>query len=231
MHTIDIPEHILDRPRQRRGTVEIFDRIDASKTALLVIDMQKYFLRPGGIIEVPASRDIVANINRLALALRAAGGRVFWTRHSFTREWTAWYGAVAKGDFADQMVAESAPGADGYAIGDNLDVRPEDTVFDKVRYSAMLPESCPLGAHLRRHGCDTVIVAGTLTNVCCESTARDAMMMNYRTIFLSDGNATRTDADHNATLANIVQIIGDVRTTDEVVSLIQPGARLTGAAE
>ena len=71
---------------------------------------------------------------------------------------------------------------------------------------------------LRSHGIDTIIIVGTVTNTCCECTARDAMMLNYKTVFVSDGNAARSDEEHNASLANILRLFGDVMTTEEVIS-------------
>ena len=68
---------------------------------------------------------------------------------------------------------------------------------------------------------DTVIVTGTVTNVCCESSARDASTLGYRVILVADGTAARRDEDHNATLYTIYRSFGDVRTTDEVVALIR----------
>ena len=231
MHEIHIPESILEKPRARRGRVEVFDALDPARTALVVIDMQNYFLESGGMLEVPYAREIVDNINRLTAAVRDGGGKVYLTQHSFVREWTSWYGTLATGDFAERMIAMSAPDAPGYGIHPDLDVQPADTALHKTRYGAMLPEGCDLDAHLKPSGCDTLIVTGTLTNVCCESTARDAMMMNYKVVFVSDANATRTDEEHNATLTAIVQVIGDVRTTDEVVGLINASAGSAQAAE
>ena len=231
MHKIDIPEEILARPRARRGRVEVFDSLDPARTALVVIDMQTYFLEPGGFLEVPYSRDIVGSINRLAAALRRGGGKVYWTQHSFVPEWTAWYGTLASGEFAERMINDSAPDSPGYSIHPDMDVQPADVALHKTRYSAMLPDGCDLDAHLKQAGVDTVIVTGTLTNVCCESTARDAMMMNYKVVFVSDANATRTDEEHNATLRAIIQVIGDVRTTDDVVGLLEARTANTQAAE
>jgi ureidoacrylate peracid hydrolase len=68
-------------------------------------------------------------------------------------------------------------------------------------------------------------VTGTVTNVCCESTARDAMMLNYKTVFVADGNATRTDVEHNATLASILRAFGDVLTTDEIIARLSGGEK------
>lgn len=231
MHKIDIPEEILAKPRARRGRVDVFDSLDPARTALVVIDMQTYFLEPGGFLEVPYSRDIVDNINRLAAALRQGGGKVYWTQHSFIPEWTAWYGVMASGEFAERMITESAPDSPGYPIHADMDVQPADVALHKTRYSAMLPDGCDLDAHLKKTGVDTVIVTGTLTNVCCESTARDAMMMNYKVVFVADSNATRTDEEHNATLKAVIQVIGDVRTTDDVVGLLDVGMGGAQAAE
>ncbi len=231
MHEIRISENTLAKVCARRGRVEVFDALDPACTALVVVDMQRYFLEPGGFLEVPCSRDIVGNVNRIAAALRRGGGSVYWTRHSFVPEWTSWYGVLASGGFARRMIAESAPDTPGYAIHPDLDIQPGDVLLHKTRYSAMLPESCDLAAHLGQTGADTLIVTGTLTNVCCESTARDAMMMNYKVVFVSDANATRTDEEHNATLKAMVQVFADVRDTDAVVGLLEAGAASAQAAE
>jgi ureidoacrylate peracid hydrolase len=226
MHVVDIPQHILNRVAERRGRVKAFDALDPATTAIIVVDMQSCFLTPGAAIEVATSRDIAPNINRLSSTLRAAGGQVVWTRHSFTREWTSWYGVLAKDEFAERMVEETVAGSSGHAIAPVMDVQDSDWVIDKRRYSALVPGDTDLGARLRERGIETVLITGTLTNVCCESTARDAMMRNYKTVFLSDGNATRSDEEHNATLTAMIQVVADVVTTDEAVALIDAG---TGA--
>jgi len=68
------------------------------------------------------------------------------------------------------------------------------------------------------------VVTGTVTGVCCESTARDAMMLNFKTIMVTDGNAAMTDADHNASLANFYLSFGDVMSTDEVIGCLRGNA-------
>ena len=84
---------------------------------------------------------------------------------------------------------------------------------------------------LREAGIDTVVIVGTLTNVCCESSARDAMMLNYRLVFVSDANAALTDAEHNATLASILRVFGDVASTDEVIQLFSATSREQAASK
>ena len=102
---------------------------------------------------------------------------------------------------------------------------------EKNRFSAFIQGSSDLDRLLKARGIDTVIVTGTVTNTCCESTARDAMMLNYKTVMVSDANAATTDDEHNATLANILRIFGDVMSTDEVIALLAGGAAKSVAAE
>lgn len=115
-------------------------------------------------------------------------------------------------------------GHPGHELYGALDVQPEDMIVEKRRFSAFIQGSSDLDAILRGLGIDTVIVTGAVTNVCCEATARDAMMLNYKTVFVSDANAARTDEDHNASLAAVFRVFGAVNSTDEVIGLLQPVA-------
>ncbi|HXW29054.1 MAG TPA: isochorismatase family protein [Xanthobacteraceae bacterium] len=87
-----------------------------------------------------------------------------------------------------------------------------------------------LPARLRAQGYDTVLITGTVTNVCCESSARDAMMLNFKTIMVSDGDAARTDAEHNATLASFYSVFGDVMDTDFLIARLEVNAATRAAA-
>ena len=95
----------------------------------------------------------------------------------------------------------------------------------------MCPAPRKLHEILQARGIDTLIITGTATNVCCELTARDAMQMNYKVIFVADGNAARTDAEHNATLDNMVVRFADVMTTAELVGFLDKTAAMRQAAE
>ena len=95
--------------------------------------------------------------------------------------------------------------------------------YRQTRFSAFLPSACELPSILRARGIDTVLVAGTLTSVCCESSARDAAMQDFKAIMVSDANATRTDEEHAAALIAFLQSFGDVRTTDESIGLLDRG--------
>ena len=97
---------------------------------------------------------------------------------------------------------------------------PTDLFVQKRSYSAIFPLYCDLHTLLSGLSIRTVIVAGVVTNVCCEGTARDARALGYRVIMVADANATVSDDVHNATLSTIYRSFGDVRTTDELLELI-----------
>ena len=134
-------------------------------------------------------------------------------------------------DVRDGVVRNLAPGSRGHAIFAELDVKPEDEIVEKRRFSAFVQGSCDLPHRLRAQGYDTVLITGTVTNVCCESSARDAMMLNFKTIMVSDANAARTDAEHNATLATFYAIFGDVMDTAFLIERLRANASARVAAE
>jgi len=82
---------------------------------------------------------------------------------------------------------------------------------------------------LRAHGIEILLIAGTKTNVCCESTARDASMMEYRVAMLSDANATLTDEEHAAALNGFQVSFGDVMTVDEALARLAPAEKRSAA--
>ena len=74
------------------------------------------------------------------------------------------------------------------------------------------------------------LITGTVTNVCCKSTARDAMMLNFKTIMVTDGNAAVTDQDHNASLCAFYLTFGDIMSTDLLVTCLERNSRRDLAA-
>ena len=74
---------------------------------------------------------------------------------------------------------------------------------------------------LNDRGIRNLLVTGTKTNVCCEATARDAMMLNYNTVMISDATAALSDEEHRATLETFIQQFGDVLTADETLQLVR----------
>jgi ureidoacrylate peracid hydrolase len=120
------------------------------------------------------------------------------------------------------MIEAFSPGAFGHGLWHGLEVLPQDLKVQKRRFGAFVPGSSDLHAILQARHIDTLIVTGTATQVCCESTARDAMMLNYKVFFIADGNATFNDDEHNATLSAMAHAFCDVVDTDTMVGMIEP---------
>jgi ureidoacrylate peracid hydrolase len=229
MHKVSIPQSVVDRVTKRHGREHVYADLDPARTALVVVDMQNAFMLPG-VAHSPclAAQDIVPNINRLAAAVRAAGGVVVWIKTTYTDEtladWSALYGMIGPAGTARRAKALTA-GSKGHELWPDLDVQAEDLIVEKNRYSAFIQGSSDLAAVLRERGLDTLLITGTVTNVCCESTARDAMMLNFKTVMVSDGNAAVTDEDHNAALISFYLIFGDVMSTDFAIGCLERNGR------
>lgn len=228
MHKFDIPRDIVARIVARCGTPHPFEDLDPLRTAFVVIDMQVGFMDATiGHAPCPMAVRIVPAINRLAAALRQAGGAVFWVRNqhdpSCDTQWSVMQRMATPAARA-RRVAAMTPGSPGHALWPALDVRAEDEIVAKRRFSAFIEGASDLPQRLRARGFDTVLIGGTMTNVCCESSARDAMMMNFRAVMVADANAALTDAEHNAALAAFWHIFGDVMTVDHVIARIEAAA-------
>ncbi|NHB08395.1 isochorismatase family protein [Burkholderia cepacia] len=220
MHRIRIPDHALRLSRQRGTPATSLEDVDPLRCALLVIDMQNAFVAPGGALEIVYAREIVPAINRLADVFRQRGATVCWIRTDFRGQadaWSNWFGRRLDPDAAAVMIENLSQGHPGYELFPALSVASTDMFSTKTRFSAFIQGASDLDEVLRGRGLDTVVVTGTVSNICCESTARDAMMLNYRTVFVSDANAARTDEEHNATLGNMVQCFADVASTDALL--------------
>lgn len=225
MHPAELPAEIVERLRRRRGKLHLFDALQARRTALVVIDMQHSFVAAGAPSAVATAREIVPNINRLAAALRAAGGAVAWVQATYTRSgpgyWPLFFDYMVSRELSAGILEGLTEGSPGHALWHELDVQPADLRVRKNRYSAFFPGASDLPQLLRSRSLDTVLIAGTMTNVCCEASARDAMMDGFKTVVVSDANAARSDAEHTASLATILQFFGDVRSTAEVMELLR----------
>ncbi|MHA1107479.1 MAG: isochorismatase family protein [Alphaproteobacteria bacterium] len=230
MHEIRLSPEIVARVKQRRGRLHAYDRIDPARTALVVIDMQNVWVKEGQPAFTPYCQGIVPNINRLAAATRSAGGRVYWVRAIYGGEeaepWTSYPGFFGP-ENSTEMLDALTEGAEGAALWHEMDVQPGDEEIIKRRFSALIQGSSDLEARARAHGIDTLVITGTATNVCCESTARDAFMLNFNTIMVSDANATGSDEAHNAALNALFARFSDVYASDEVIALLEAA---TGAA-
>ena len=228
MHNYVIPQSIMDRVLRRQGKLLSHETIDAGRTALVVVDMQNYFVAEGFAAEVPEARDIVPNINRMAKALRAAGGTVVWVQTTAVgalQQWGNHHKHMLTPDRVHKRLAQLDESHDGFKIYPRLEALPGDLRVKKVKYSAFIAGSSDIAAQLKALGIETLLITGTVTNVCCESTARDAMMCNFKTLMVTDGNAAATDEEHAASLNNFLVFFGDVMRTDEAIARLLPVAQ------
>src|ERR1700736_3512383 len=225
------PDPIVERVIQRRGAEPSFADVDPARTALVVIDLQHAFMNDAvGFAAVPAARDIVPAVNRLAAAVRETGGGVFWIKMTHDErcfsEWSVAY-ELPTPEYRAKRIAALSEGTLGHELWPDLNVRPEDEIIKKYRYSAFTPGTSELPDRLRARDFATVLIAGTVTNVCCESSARDANMTNFRTIMVSDGNAALSQEEHDASLTAFYNTFGDVMDTEMIIASLRrsPSAR------
>jgi nicotinamidase-related amidase len=218
-HDWKIAEREYARQVSRRGRLHAYEALEPATTALVVVDMIPFFAEAN-----PFCRGIVGAINALAGALRQAGGTVAWVLPSSQDP----FPEVSR-EFYGEAVAETyrTSGGEGPLPGrlwPELEHRDGDLFVEKAAASAFFPGLCVLPELLHARDIETVIVAGTVTNVCCEGTARDARTLGFRVIMAADANAARTDAEHNATLHTVYRSFGDVRPTQEILALIAAAA-------
>ena len=222
MHKVEIPEYVIDRIMAKRGKREVFDRFKPDKTALLVIDMQNFY-----VAEVDTAKGIVPNINRLADAVRRAGAKVYWVVMTVAdnleapSKWSLYHDyffTEAKGKNHKDGLTE---GTEKHELYPELDVREGDEHAHKTRFSPFVQGSSDLHDRLQAQGIENLIVVGTATNMCSESTARDAMMLDYKVVMVIDANAARYDEDHLVGLTSFYQSFGDVRTTEEAIAMLR----------
>jgi ureidoacrylate peracid hydrolase len=205
-----------------------FSDLDPRRTALLVIDMQSFFIDWAGGMANPHAADIIDNINRLSAAARAAGSLVIFTQHAArddapyrVPDWQEKDSAVLRA-----LNTRLRPGNPEFDLHPRIQAEAGDEKLIKYRPSAFHPlsyedEAQSLQRRLEETDVDTLVVTGTLTNGCCESTARDAWQHGYKLLFVSDANAALTDVEHNATLTSMAAFFAHVLPTDQAAALLQ----------
>lgn len=205
------------------GRPERLFRITANNTAMLVIDMQNCFCSPHGAIENPDTRTVTPNINSIIKHCRKKQIPVIWIKMmgkpdgSDTGLWKLFQpNSPISRSRENPQLALSKKSKES-ELWKDLDVGKRDYIINKKRYSALIGGSSKLNTLLKKLKRDTLIITGVGTNVCCESTARDAMMLDYKVILISDANATFNKFFHETSLMNIKLLFGDVISTKELL--------------
>lgn len=167
--------------------------IDLKNSALLVVDMQRYFLRPGAEAFLDPPADLVANVTELIERFRRAKRPVIFTRHANRRnappsQIRRWWG--------DDLPFDGDADAE---LDDRIAPLPDETVLTKETYSAF--EGTELDSLLRKGGVDTLVICGVMTNVCVETTARHAFVKDYQPVVVSDACAGKNARFHESSIA------------------------------
>jgi len=187
-----------------------FFEIEPRRCALLVIDMQSAFVAEGAPLETPSAREMIPRLSQLIELTRRAKIPIVWTQSDHRPP----YGGLMLRKFPmiakDRVLWRGEPSYEMYPGMTQPREGPLEYRIVKHKFDAFFETG--LDAILRFHHVDTVIITGTATNACCESTARSAFMRDYKVLFPSDANATFDPAMHEAALKNIELLFGRVIT-------------------
>ena len=186
-------------------TVEREVTVQPRTTALIVVDMQNDFVKPGGALVIETAAATIPAIQRLLAQARAKGMKVFFTQDTHEEgdiEFPIWGPHVLRGTWSWQIVDELAP-------------RPGERVIEKLRYDGFF--GTPLDHELRLAGIQSVIVCGTVANICVLHTAGSAALRGYRVVLLIDAISAITPFDQQATIRQVHFLYRGVITTTEAI--------------
>jgi ureidoacrylate peracid hydrolase len=185
-------------------------KLTPSKSALIVVDMQKFFLNPESPTFTCGGLAILPNVKKMITEFRKNGRPVIYTCHVHHPDgidagimgWW-WKGMCVEGSEASKVHDEIAP-------------EPGEKIIYKHRYSAFY--NTDLETVLRCLKIEDIIIAGIMTNLCCESTARDAYFRDYRVFFPADGTGSVNEEMHLASLLNLAFGFAAITTTEGIIS-------------
>jgi isochorismate hydrolase len=180
-------------------------RINPKRATLLVIDMQNYFHR---IIQ-----PVLQNILSVIQSCRQGNVPIIFTQHGHMGQ------APDGGSLGHWWGELIIDGSEEWKFIPEVAIDSNDKVLPKNRYSAFLRTD--LDAILQSKGIQDLIISGVMTNLCCETTARDAFMRDYRVFFLIDGTATGRGELHLATLKNLGFGFSYLVTCEELIQMLK----------
>ena len=213
-HPSGIPQKIVDKVVRRRGRLHAFETIEPRKTALVVIDLDV-----ATVAGDDQCRRIALTVNAMASAVRDSGGVVAWVL-STTSVMPSNFTAILGVELATRYFNDGQPNGPGTQLWHELQQKEGDIHAVKSGASAFFPGKCDLNEQLDPLGIHTLLIAGAVTNICCESSARDACELGYKVIMISDALSGHAHGLHEATLATFYRIFGDVRPSSEVIKLL-----------
>ena len=187
-------------------------KFSPSKSALIVLDMQRFFLESTSHAYLPAASMIIRNLKKLIDIYHCESLPVIFTRHALLKTESPglmgnWWGDTV---YDDDAMSEISP---------ILPVAPGDEILRKTRYSAFYGTN--LEKILRKMNVDTVVITGVMTHLCCETTARDAFIRDFKVFFVIDGTATQTEDLHVSSLKTLTAGFAIPVTTKEVLAWLK----------
>jgi nicotinamidase-related amidase len=197
------------------------------RTALINVDLQNFFVE-----NAPDGFGVLERVNRVSEACRSAGILVIHTAHVIRPDGS---NAGVLGELIPEVLSEGFlnEGDPTAALNDGLVVERGDVLLQKPRFGAFY--GTELEGLLRDRGIDTVVISGISTDVCCDTTAREANARDFRVLFLRDATAVNAESPEEAaslqavTLNLIDGLFGQVLTIDELLAKIAEGARVASA--
>ncbi len=193
--------------------------LNSKRAALLVIDMQNDFLLPNSLLLTVGGVAVISNIKKLIDRCRKNKMPIIFTAHvhkdpkvdgGMTAKW--WPDLMKKRALVD--------GKTGAGIFKKFSPRTDELVICKHRYSAFYNTN--LEVILRGLQVTDLIITGVMTNICCESTARDAFFRDFRVFFIADATGSVTEELHLGSLRNLAYAFAYVTTTEEILKSLNP---------
>lgn len=184
-------------------------KLKKAKAALLVIDMQRFFLEPESPTFTCGGLAVLPTVKKLIAAFRKAKRPVIYTRHVHHPDG---HDAGNLGWWWEGMCVEGTPESE---VHEDIAPLPKEKVVLKHRYSSFY--NTDLEIVLRGLGIEDVVISGIMTNMCCETTAREAFMRDLRVFFLADATGTVSEEMHYASLLNLAYGFAFVTTADKII--------------
>lgn len=178
------------------------------KPALVVVDMQRYFLEESAPAYLGV-KGIIPNVQLLVNAFESAGLPIFVTRYC---------SAEVDGPVEKWWNVRLEPGEIWAELDPRIAYPESATILEKHLYGTFA--STDIDARLKKKGCDSVVICGVMTHLCCETTAREAFHHGYGVLFVADANATSSDEMHISTLRALAHGFAHIVSADEITKLL-----------
>ena len=201
------PENIIIKSRAMQADLSHGrGKLDMARSALLILDMQGYFLEAVSHAYIPSAEAILLRVDALHETYATLGLPIVWTRHLNTPA-----DAASMSRWWRDLISAKNPLSEIYPVLDTS----AGIIIEKTQYDAFYETN--LEAYLRKNDVTQVVISGVMTHLCCETTARSAFMRGFDVFFLIDGTATYNEDFHRATLLNLSHGFANLILSEEIL--------------